>query len=895
MAWSPDPAPAGPADSLTTAPQPRLNRCLHADWQFRAADALLGDAALFASDTGWRAAQVPGSVHGALLAHGLIPDPFLDRNEAAVQWVGESDWCYRLVFELAVDELREQLTLCLDGLDTYATVWLDGDRLADSHNMFVPLRLALGARLAPGRHVLGLRFDSALRRGRAIEAQHGGPRPLWNGDSSRLHVRKAPYHYGWDWGPTLLTCGPWRPVRLDLADLRIAELASPVTLTDDLSHARIDLDLTLEGRAELLASVRVEHLLLDPQGQVVARSSVAPRGLQQRCSLAVPAPRLWWPAGQGGQPLYTLQTRLLAGSEAAPVVVDTLQRRLGLRRLRLVQAPVAGEAGQSFVFEVNGREIFCGGANWIPDDNLLERVTPARYHERVRQAVDAHLLMLRVWGGGIYEDEAFYDACDELGVLVWQDFVFACGLYPAYPALVDSVMAEARAAITRLRHRASLAIWCGNNEDYALAEEVGALGGAIGNTASGADPGRFEARVLYEQILPSLCLELDPGRPYWPGSPWTPATPGTGQQRPSHDHTAGDRHSWEVWHKQMLPYQRYGELSARFVSEFGLQSHPSRALLAATIEPAELFPGSRTLDWHNKASSPVGADGHRRLAVYLADNLRLASGGTLDDAVYATQFVQAEAMRHAFEAFRRGWQRAGARACGGALVWQLNDCWPVTSWAVIDSSARLKPAWYSIRRALAPITCAVRRDAQAGTAQAWAVNTRPDGAAVLLLAHWRLHHLDGVVSDSHHSRVELAGNSVTALAVPPSWCAPDPDGQPLLATLTLLAEQEGAEVASACAWPEPLRACRFPDPELRVSVEPGPQAGGATLVLEVRRPAKGVWIDAPEATLADNFLDLLPGPAHRVAVRGSLDGMRVCCLNTLQDPVVAPAGPETSR
>lgn len=856
---------------------PHLNRLLDAGWQFREADQRLADAALFASDNGWRPARVPGSVQGDLLAQGLIPDPFIGCNEADVQWVGERDWCYRLVFEVAADELREQVALCFDGLDTFATVWLDGEWLAESHNMFVPLRLDLSGRLAPGRHVLGLRFDSALRRGRAIEAHHGGPRPLWNGDSSRLHVRKAPYHYGWDWGPTLLTCGPWQSVRLECADLRIAELASPVTLADDLAHARIDLRLQLAGVIDAQAALRVEHLLRDPAGAVVARLCEPLRGLRHSGSLAVPAPQLWWPAGQGAQPLYTLEARLLAADGAdpdeAPVVIDAQQRCLGLRRLRLVQAPVAGEAGLSFVFEVNGRELFCGGANWIPDDNLLERITPERYRQRVQQAVDANLVMLRVWGGGLYEDDAFYDACDALGVLVWQDFVFACGLYPAYPAFVASVTAEARAAITRLRHRASLALWCGNNEDYTLAEEVGALG----PTATGADPGRFEARAIYEQLLPSLCLELDPDRPYWPGSPWTPATPGSGQPRPSQDMTAGDRHSWEVWHKLMLPYQRYGELAARFVSEFGLQSHPSRALLDQAIPAEERFPGSRTLQWHNKASSPVGADGHRRLAVYRADTLRCAD--TLDAEVYATQFVQAEAMRHAFEAFRRRWQRPGARACGGALVWQLNDCWPVTSWAVIDSSARVKPAWYAIRRAMAPLACAVRRDGAAGTASAWAVH---DGLVPRTLqACWQLHALDGTLTAEQLGPVTLAARAVTELAVPEAWCERDRADQPRIATLTLL-EATGARLAEAWAWPEPFRAHRFPDPGLRITVEDR-TADRATLRFDVQRPAKGVWIDAPHASLDDNFIDLLPGRTYRLAVRGGLDGMVAVTLNTLQD------------
>jgi beta-mannosidase len=335
---------------------------------------------------------------------------------------------------------------------------------------------------------------------------------------------------------------------------------------------------------------------------------------------------------------------------------------------------VAGEAGRSFHFEVNGREVFVGGANWIPDDNLLNRISPARYRERVALAAAANMVMLRVWGGGIYEDDAFYDACDELGVLVWQDFLFACGLYPAHASFLQSVEAEARAAVLRLRHRASLALWCGNNEDYTLAETMGVYG-------PGKDLARFDARALYEELLPAICAELDPGRPCWPGSPYSSTTEG---QLNSQDPTVGDRHSWEVWHQLMLPHDQYAKVGARFVSEFGMQSHPSMAVLEASIPAEERFAGSRTLQWHNKASSPVGSDGHRRLAVYSADSLRLP--GTLEGEVYATQFVQAEAMRHAYEAFRGRWQHAGARACGGALVWQLNDCWPVTSWALVDSA-----------------------------------------------------------------------------------------------------------------------------------------------------------------------------------------------------------------
>ncbi|MEN9485277.1 MAG: hypothetical protein RJB37_3157 [Pseudomonadota bacterium] len=295
--------------------RPLLQQPLHAGWRFRAADARLGDTEQFTAPDGWHAATVPGTVYQDLIDSGALPDPLVGRQETAVQWVAERDWCYRLDFDLAADALRDQVALVFEGLDTFARVWLDGQPLAESDNMFVPLRVDITARLphaGPSRHTLWIRFDSALRRGRALEAHHGA-RPLWNGDPSRLYVRKAPYHYGWDWGPTLLTCGPWKAVRLESADLRIAELASPVTLGDDLAHARVDLHTRLDG--DLLGSIALEHTLRDPAGTLVATHR-SPATAQHTASLSVDTPQLWWPAGHGAQPLYW-STRSSAASACA--------------------------------------------------------------------------------------------------------------------------------------------------------------------------------------------------------------------------------------------------------------------------------------------------------------------------------------------------------------------------------------------------------------------------------------------------------------------------------------------------------------------------------------------------------------------------------------------------
>ncbi len=805
-------------------------------WQLAEAPALADAAAIAALPaSAWLAATVPGTAHGALLAAGRLPDPFFAMNETEVQWVGERTWAWRCTFEVAdLRDLAAHEELVFEGLDSYCTVWLNGVRLLSSTNMFVPQRVDVRGRLRGGANELMLRFDPPLARAREQEASFG-KRHLWNGDSARLYARKAQYHFGWDWGPVLLTSGPWQPVRRHSWDVRIADVDCRPQVDVAAGRATLLVSLRLEGL--ISTGLRIEHELRDPEGRLVASASNPADQLTKLSDavLQVEAARLWWPLGQGEQPLYSLISRVTDGDKTT-LAQDT--RRIGLRTLRLVQAPVAGEAGLSFCFEVNGVEIFAGGANWIPDDSLLERITPERYRERVAQAAGANMNMLRVWGGGIYEDDAFYDACDELGVLVWQDFMFACGMYPAHASFQASVRAEAVAAVTRLRHHASLAIWCGNNEDYAVAESIGAHGPAAG--------GDFDARAIYEQLLPEVCLALDPARPYWPGSPYSPNASGISL---SSEPSVGDRHSWEVWHQQMLPYQRFHEVQARFVSEFGMQSHASLALLESVLPAAERFPASRTMAWHNKSGSGR-PDGHRRLAVYMADNLRV--GPSLAEHVYASQFVQAEAMRYAYQDFRRRWQQTGARAVGGALVWQLNDCWPATSWALIDSAGVVKPAWHAIRRALAPLAAALRVDGQTAT-----VAVMNAGAARELRAGLSLFGLSGACL----LRTELALTAPANASSEQAVALPLFD-ETVVAELRLLDAASGQELARDCAWPEPFRFHHFG------AAAPSFRLDGMMLQLSVSAPLKGLWLEAPGTSFGDNFIDLLPGAPRSVALQG---------------------------
>ncbi len=802
-------------------------------WQVRRRDPARPLADDVAAADGWLPASAPGTVHQDLLAAGAIPDPFVALNEREVQWVGEADWLYRSTFDLPPElAAAPRLDLCFDGLDTFATVWLNGEQVLASDNMFVPRRLAVAGQLRAGGNQLCILFESALRRGRERETA-AEKLPLWNGDSSRLYVRKAQYHYGWDWGPTLLTAGPWRTIRLEGYAARVAELACPAELSADLASARLPAHALVEGDA---TAVRFE--LFGPDGALLHSTDVPVEDGAAAYTFTVASPALWWPRSYGGQPLYRL---------AATASTDRRELRLGLRRLRLVQEPLDGEAGASFFFEVNNTPIFCGGANWIPADSFTPRVTPERYRAWIERAIDANLVMLRVWGGGIYEDDTFYDLCDEAGLLVWQDFMFACGLYPADPAFQAGVRAEAEAQVRRLRHHPCIALWCGNNEDYLLAGLLGRYDPARppeGDTA-------FPARTIYERLLPDVCAALDPARPYWPGSPYGGADP--------NDPASGDRHTWDIWHGLVAPYQHYVKFGGRFVSEFGMQAAPVMATIAAFMPPGDRNPFGPAFEHHNKAP-----DGPRRLAVYLSDNLPLPA--TLDDYVYSTQLIQAEALTYAVPTWRRGWGGPGRYASAGALVWQLNDCWPVTSWALVDYYLRPKPAYYALRRGLAPLALGLA--AGAAGVEVWAVN----GTLALVEAELELRAwtLDGALAAEERRAVALGPNQATELGVFGGAGA----GHVVGARLVSLhrGQPAGGEVlARAALWPQPLKYLPLRDPGIRVEA-----LGGGRFRVSAARPAKGVWLAAGgEVEWSDNMLDVLPGDPQEIAAQGGAPGSEV--------------------
>eukprot|EP00903_Cladosiphon_okamuranus_P002057 g2055.t1 len=600
-------------------------------------------------------ATVPGCVHTDLLAAGAIPDPYLDCNELAVQWIGECDWAYETKFDADLSTGNRHM-LVFHGLDTVATVTLNGTKILSSENMHRTYRVDVTETLRMSGNELRVEFLSPYEHEKQ-SLKEIAPRPNCYPGPGNL-MRKMACNFGWDWGPTLVTAGIWRNV----------DLVSWTTARFD--RVRTDVSLSgRDGRVRIHAGIQGETKGLELQARIGDHSvSIFLDAPDASLELTYPAPSLWWPHGMGAQPLYDLEIVLKKDGQ----ILDAQTRRIGFRSIDL---DLSGDEDQSaFTFIVNGKPIFIFGANWIPDDCFPSRITRTRLQERITQARDANINMLRVWGGGIYESDDFYDLCDEAGILVWQDFLFACAAYPEEGTLPAEVEGEARDNIERLMSHPSLAIWNGNNENI------------WGFQAWGwQEPldGKTWGEGYYLDLLPKLVTELHPSGIYYPGSPYSGS-----MDRFANADEHGCRHIWDVWNE--VGYEVYADYAPRFVSEFGWQAPPTMATLTGAISDENLSPTSPGVMHHQKAS-----EGNEKLLRGLAGHL--PEPQNFEDWHFSTQLNQAHAILFGISHFR-----ALQPVCMGAIVWQLNDCWPVTSWAAIDGYGRKKPLWYALKKAYAP-------------------------------------------------------------------------------------------------------------------------------------------------------------------------------------------------
>jgi len=667
----------------------------------------------------WRTAIVPGCVHRDLLRHGLIPDPFVGTNELAVQWIEDHEWDYRTAFTASGELLDAKVVeLVAEGLDTVATIQVNGREVARTDNMFTGFHWDVRPLLRRGRNELVVRFGSARTYLRTHRLEHN-PREINDPVGRCTVLRKEQCQFGWDWAPRLVTAGIWRDLRLEAwSGWRIAEVRIN-------QHHATDGSVTLEFTPELVAASRANTERGRSASKPVVTGTVSLGGrvvasIENRQS-KIENPELWWPNGHGAQPLYHIELVLLEGGRE----IDRWSRKIGLRTLVLDRH--ADEWGESFQFVVNGRPLFAKGANWIPAHCFVAGLTRADYARDLRAAAEAHMNMVRVWGGGIYESDDFYDWCDELGLLVWQDFMFACTLYPADQEFQDSVRAEAEYQVRRLRHRACLALWCGNNEVFGCnATELQPAGA----------PARPGYDAVFHRLLPDIVAVHDGVTAYWPSSPWRgnddTAHP-AGTQR-------GDTHYWDVWHARH-PVSDYEKWPFRFCSEFGMQAYCSEETQGEFCPPDDANVFGPTMENHQK-----NRFGNQIILDYISRRYRFPKDQSA--LVYLSQLNQAHCIETGVEFYRRSMPR-----CMGALYWQLNDCWPVASWSSIESTGRWRALHYAAKRFFAPALVTARVEGEETTlinnyrrssVHAVHLSTVYDapGAARGGL-RWDLFHLDG--------------------------------------------------------------------------------------------------------------------------------------------------------
>ncbi|KDQ11978.1 glycoside hydrolase family 2 protein [Botryobasidium botryosum FD-172 SS1] len=836
--------------------------------------------------TSWRPAiSFPSEIHIELLKAGLIPDPYVGFNEHKVQWIGDREWLYTNVFDLGTPKQNESLEIEFQGLDTYCDVYLNGALLLKTDNQFLPYTVSLSpsnsVHLLPTENRILLHFRSAKLIAKVLEAQYGTVRAgsCNLGDPSRVYVRKA--QYDWSHGPELMTVAPYLPILLHKYAARICALDVRARVSSSLIPS-LSVSFELSGLKAALKTVRVK--LLDRRGLVIKEERV--EYIKSTESRAVVNWEwesgeidLWWPVHYGEQVLYTVEVVL---EDANAETLDIETKRVGFRRVELVQEDL-GEAdrygkGTTFLFEINNVRIFMGGSNWIPADNFLTTITPERYRKWLELLRDGNQNMVRVWGGGIYEPGVFYDICDELGILVWQDFQFACGVYPAHDSFVAQVKAEAEANVARLRHHPSLVLWCGNNEDYQQ----------ILQWDLKAD---LPAKIIYEEVLPEVVARLaGPDIPYWRGSPYG------GKGWDTADPTVGDVHAWNIW-AGMEPWQSYDVQGGRFVSEFGLPAMPNIRTIDHWLDGnvKDRYAQSKSMMQHNKAGSH-----ERRFAVLMNENFRLT--GDLESHAYFTQVLQSEGLGYAYRVWRREWRGPGKQFCGGALVWQLNDCWPVTSWAIADYFLRPKPAYFAIARELRPVTVGILRlveknrvndrprqfyefgafQAREASVEIWGTNsTLAAQEAILELlcsdleSPWRY--------SEEHKITLLPNQSVEILSIPcphppqPPQSSEDADppatsSHSVVISARLIDPYTKRVLARATDWPQPYRLLEFPDPRLQIRVD------GEKVSIKVEKPLKALVLsvegEGEEVNWSDNGFDVTPGDPLEIQAKG-LNGRKL--------------------
>ena len=619
-------------------------------------------------ESSWHNATVPGCVHQDLFANNLISDPFFRSNEFKLQWIMDTQWIYRVFFEPTKEIMRKKnKTLSFFGIDTYSDIYLNGEKIFSTNNMFHPWEKEVSKYLNSGTNELEIVFHAPTKEVLPLMKQKDFKLPADNdqaGDTSP-YTRKAPYHYGWDWGPCFVTSGIWKQVCISGWDSWYVQHSSILNKTVASHSAQLDLELEIFSEITENATILIE----EPKSETFLKVPIQLEKGENffREGFSIDKPDLWWPSGHGDQPLYTFSLSI----ESSTNHVQFLER-IGIRDVFIKRE--RDEKGKSFEIHINGKPIFSKGANWIPADSFTTRIQPDDYKKLIATARDANMNTLRIWGGGIYEPDIFYELCDEMGIMVWQDFMFACSMYPAHEEFLASVEREAEYQLKRLKSHPSIILWCGNNE---IASGWLSWGWKEELPSSVWD----DYKKIFHDLLPNVCEKLDPERLYWPSSPGHSLTPPESDQI----YGSGDNHFWGVWHGGD-GFDAFEENIGRFLSEYGMQSFPEIGTIMKFAEEKDLDINSKVMKDRQKASLGTG-----NLVKYIEDYF--SSQTDFRSIVVLSQIMQAFAIKTAVEIHRRSMP-----FCMGTLYWQLNDCWPAISWSSVDYFGNWKALHYHAKR-----------------------------------------------------------------------------------------------------------------------------------------------------------------------------------------------------
>lgn len=790
----------------------------------------------------WHSAHVPGSVYADLMADGTMPDPFWRENELDAFERMKKDYVYQRAFTVTEAQLAHaHVELVCEGLDTLAHVSLNGREIAFTNNMHITWVWDVKEQLHAGENTLETRFDSPI----LYCAKKAEEAPGWESSDATpgfRHLRKAHCMFGWDWGPRLPDAGIWRPIFLRTWDA--ARLENALMLQ---AHHDGVVDVTI--RPEIAGESAWSAEITAPDGEVI----IIPETTAAEQVITIEHPQLWWPNGLGKQPLYRVTVRLATG--------DTRVWRIGLRTMTVSREK--DEWGEEFCHVVNGMKVFAMGADYIPEDNILARVTPERTRRLLEDCKAANFNAIRVWGGGYYPDDAFYDICDELGLLVWQDLMYACAFYDLTPDFERSIRVETHQNVARLRHHASLALICGNNE---MEMFMAGANSALINHRTWEFVPTYPHHItdyvkMFEYILPAIVKETAPQTYWWPASP----SSGGNFDAPN-DENRGDNHYWDVWHGEK-PFTEYRKFFFRYASEFGFQSFPCLKSVEQFTLPDDRNIFSRVMERHQRNQAANG-----KILSYLSQTFRYPN--SFDDLLYASQLMQAEAIRYGVEHWRRNRGR-----CMGAIIWQLNDIWPVASWASIDYYGRWKALHYAAKRFFAPVMISAEEEGElsqnpkineyhpAPLEKSFRLNvcneTLRDMTGEVV---WALRTPDGEIVRQNQQtltipamsakwlgKVDCADASLTGHYVSFAFVVDD------------VALSEGT-----CIFCAP-KHFEFTDPQLTAETH------GDTIIVTSHAYAKQVWLESEDADLLldDNAFDMNPGTKVVRVVRGTAEKVRV--------------------